>query len=67
MQMTSTIAINYEKIIKSGNYDADKMLSDISAALKRNRISLAEAEHLRALIDADMNKRMEIQLKQIGK
>lgn len=66
MIMESTIAKNYELIIKKGNYDPDKMLSDISAALKRNRITLAEAEYLRALVDADMNQRMEKQLKSIG-
>lgn len=66
MVLTSRIAKNYELIIKSGNYNPDLMLSDISAALKRNRITLAEAEYLRGLVDTDMNKRMEDQLRQIG-
>ena len=35
MVLTSRIAQNYEKIIKSGRYEADKMLSDLEAAYKR--------------------------------
>ena len=34
MVLTSRIAQNYEKIIKSGRYEADKMLSDLEARVE---------------------------------
>ena len=46
MVLTSRIAQNYEKIIKSGRYEADKMLSDLEAAYKRKLMTLAEKEYL---------------------
>ena len=51
MILTTTMAKNFERIIKSGNYDAAKVLSDIEAARVRKRITDAEAEYLNGLIE----------------
>ena len=66
MVLTSRIAQNYEKIIKSGKYDADKMLSDLEAAYKRKLMTLAEKEYLEGLVQADLENRVEEQVKQLG-
>ena len=66
MVLTSRIAQNYEKIIKSGKYDADKMLSDLEAAYKRKLMTLAEKEYLEGLVQADLEDRVEEQVKQLG-
>lgn len=66
MVLTTKMAKNIELIIKSGQYDADKMLSDIDASLKRSRITVAEAEYLKGLVQTDLENRIEEQLKQIG-
>lgn len=66
MILTSRIAKNYEKIIKSGKYDADKMLSDLEAAYKRKLMTLAEKEYLEGLVQADLENRVEEQVKQLG-
>ena len=66
MILTSRIAQNYEKIIKSGKYDADKMLSDLEAAYKRKLMTLAEKEYLEGLVQADLEDRVEEQVKQLG-
>ena len=66
MVLTSRIAQNYEKIIKSGKYDADKMLSDLEAAYKRKLMTLAEKEYLEGLVQADLEARVEEQVKQLG-
>lgn len=66
MILTSRIAQNYEKIIKSGKYDADKMLSDLEAAYKRKLMTLAEKEYLEGLVQADLENRVEEQVKQLG-
>ena len=66
MILTSRIAQNYEKIIKSGKYDADKMLSDLEAAYKRKLMTLAEKEYLEGLVQADLEARVEEQVKQLG-
>ncbi|MGL4801863.1 MAG: hypothetical protein ACRC18_06330 [Cetobacterium sp.] len=67
MILTTTMAKNMEKIIKSGNYDSAKMLYDIDAALLRKRITAEEAEYLRGLVEADLEARVEEQLRQLGK
>lgn len=67
MILTTTMAKNMEKIIKSGNYDSSKMLYDIDAALLRKRITAEEAEYLRGLVEADLEARVEEQLRQLGK
>lgn len=54
MVLTSRMAINYEKIIKSGNYNREKMLSDLSSAYKRNLITLEEKEYLEKLVKTDL-------------
>ena len=66
MVLTSRIAQNYEKIIKSGRYEADKMLSDLEAAYKRKLMTLAEKEYLEGLVQADLEARVEEQVKQFG-
>ena len=66
MILTSRIAQNYEKIIKSGKYDADKMLSDLEAAYKRKLMTLTEKEYLEGLVQADLEDRVEEQIKQLG-
>ena len=66
MILTSRIAQNYEKIIKSGRYEADKMLSDLEAAYKRKLMTLAEKEYLEGLVQADLETRVEEQVKQLG-
>ena len=66
MILTSRIAQNYEKIIKSGRYDADKMLSDLEAAYKRKLMTLAEKEYLEGLVQSDLETRVEEQVKQLG-
>ena len=66
MILTSRIAQNYEKIIKSGRYEADKMLSDLEAAYKRKLMTLAEKEYLEGLVQADLEARVEEQVKQLG-
>ena len=66
MVLTSRIAQNYEKIIKSGRYEADKMLSDLEAAYKRKLMTLAEKEYLEGLVQADLEVRVEEQVKQLG-
>ena len=66
MVLTSRIAQNYEKIIKSGKYEADKMLSDLEAAYKRKLMTLAEKEYLEGLVQADLEARVEEQVKQLG-
>ena len=66
MILTSRIAKNYEKIIKSGRYEADKMLSDLEAAYKRRLMTLTEKEYLEGLVQADLENRVEEQVKQLG-
>ena len=66
MILTSRIAQNYEKIIKSGRYEADKMLSDLEAAYKRKLMTLTEKEYLEGLVQADLEARVEEQVKQLG-
>ena len=66
MVLTSRIAQNYEKIIKSGRYDADKMLSDLEAAYKRKLMTLAEKEYLEGLVQNDLESRVEEQINQLG-
>ena len=66
MVLTSRIAQNYEKIIKSGRYEAYKMLSDLEAAYKRKLMTLAEKEYLEGLVQADLEARVEEQVKQLG-
>ena len=66
MILTSRIAQNYEKIIKSGRYEADKMLSDLEAAYKRKLMTLAEKEYLEGLVQIDLEDRVEEQVKQLG-
>lgn len=62
MVLTSRMAINYEKIIKSGNYNSEKMLSDLASAYKRNLITLSEKEYLEQLVQADLEADVEKQL-----
>ena len=62
MVLTSRMAINYEKIIKSGNYNSEKMLSDLASAYKRNLITLSEKEYLEQLVQADLEADVENQL-----
>ena len=66
MILTSRIAQNYEKIIKSGKYEADKMLSDLEAAYKRKLMTLTEKEYLEGLVQDDLENRVEEQVKQLG-
>ena len=66
MILTSRIAQNYEKIIKSGRYEADKMLSDLEAAYKRKLMTLTEKEYLEGLVQADLEARVEEQVKRLG-
>lgn len=66
MVLTSRIAQNYEKIIKSGKYEADKMLSDLEAAYKRKLMTLAEKEYLEGLVQNDLEASVEEQVKRLG-
>lgn len=65
MVLTSRIAQNYEKIIKSGRYDANKMLSDIEAAYSRKLMTLEEKIYLEGLVEADLIVNAEEQAKHI--
>ena len=65
MVLTSRIAQNYEKIIKSGRYDANKMLSDIEAAYSRKLMTLDEKVYLESLVEADLIGNAEEQAKHV--
>lgn len=65
MVLTSRIAQNYEKIIKSGRYDKEEMLSDLAAAFKRNLMTLAEKEYLEGLVQADLEKEAEAKVSKL--
>lgn len=65
MVLTSRIAQNYEKIIKSGRYDANKMLSDIEAAYSRKLMTLEEKIYLEGLVEADLIGNAEEQAKHV--
>ena len=65
MILTSRIAQNYEKIIKSGKYDANKMLSDLEAAYSRKLMTLEEKIYLEGLVEADLIVNAEEQAKHI--
>ena len=65
MVLTSRIAQNYEKIIKSGRYDANKMLSDIEAAYSRKLMTLEEKVYLEGLVEADLIGNAEEQSKHV--
>ena len=65
MVLTSRIAQNYEKIIKSGRYDANKMLSDIEAAYSRKLMTLEEKVYLEGLVEADLIGNAEEQAKHV--
>lgn len=65
MILTSRIAQNYEKIIKSGRYDANKMLSDIEAAYSRKLMTLEEKVYLEGLVEADLIGNAEEQAKHV--
>lgn len=65
MILTSRIAQNYEKIIKSGKYDANKMLNDLEAAYLRNLMTLEEKIYLEGLVEADLIGNAEEQAKHV--
>lgn len=65
MVLTSRIAKNYEKIIKSGRYNANKMLSDIEAAYSRKLMTLEEKVYLEGLVEADLIGNAEEQAKHV--
>ena len=65
MILTSRIAQNYEKIIKSGKYDANKMLNDLEAAYLRNLMTLEEKVYLEGLVEADLIGNAEEQAKHV--
>ena len=67
MVLTSRIAQNYEKIIKSGKYDASRMLNDLEAAYSRKLITLEEKKYLEGLVEADLIEDSEVQVKYISK
>lgn len=54
MRLNSRIAKTYEIIIKSGNYNKEKMLSDINAAYKRKLMTTEEKEYLNNMIQNDI-------------
>lgn len=66
MILTSRVAQNYEKIIKKGGYNTSKMLTDIQCAFDRKLMTLDEKKYLEALVDADIIKDSENQVKQLG-
>ena len=51
MVLTSRAAQNYEKIIKFGKYEANKMLNNIEAAYSRKLMTLEEKVYLENLIE----------------
>lgn len=63
MVLTSRIAQNYEKIIKSGKYVANKMLNDIEAAYSRRLMLLDEKMYLESLVEKDLMVNAEEQVK----
>lgn len=65
MILTSRIAQNYEKIIKSGKYDANKMLSDLEAAYSRKLMTLEEKVYLEGLVETDLIGNAEEQAKHV--
>ena len=67
MVLTSRVAQNYEKIIKSGKYEANKMLNNIEAAYSRNLITLEEKVYLENLIEQDLIDESEEQAKHLKK
>ena len=67
MVLTSRVAQNYEKIIKSGKYEANKMLNNIEAAYSRNLMVLEEKVYLEDLIEQDLIDESEEQAKHLKK
>ena len=67
MVLTSRVAQNYEKIIKSGKYEANKMLNNIEAAYSRNLMALEEKVYLEDLIEQDSINDSEEQAKHLKK
>ena len=67
MVLTSRVAQNYEKIIKSGKYEANKMLNNIEAAYSRNLMALEEKVYLEDLIEQDLINDSEEQAKHLKK
>ena len=63
MILTSKTAKDLEAIILKGEYDADVMLADIDGFLRRKRVTTQEAEYLRDLVEEQMDKRLEENLK----
>ena len=53
-------------LVGKDNYDYDKMLSDLEAAYKRKLMTLAEKEYLEGLVQADLEARVEEQVKRLG-
>ena len=51
MVLTSRAAQNYEKIIKSGKQEANKMLNNIETAYSRKLMTLEEKVYLENLIE----------------
>ena len=67
MVLTSRVAQNYEKIIKSGKYEANKMLNNIEAAYLRKLMTLEEKVYLENLIEQDLIDESEEQAKHLKK
>ena len=67
MVLTSRVAQNYEKIIKSGKYDANKMLNNIEVAYSRKLMTLEEKVYLENLIEQDLIDESEEQAKHLKK
>ena len=67
MVLTSRVAQNYEKIIKSGKYEANKMLNNIETAYSRKLMTLEEKVYLENLIEQDLIDESEEQAKHLKK
>ena len=67
MVLTSRVAQNYEKIIKSGKYEANKMLNNIEAAYSRKLMTLEEKVYLENLIEQYLIDESEEQAKHLKK
>ena len=67
MVLTSRVAQNYEKIIKFGKYEANKMLNNIEVAYSRKLMTLEEKVYLEDLIEQDLIDESEEQAKHLKK
>ncbi|MGL5381035.1 hypothetical protein [Clostridium sp.] len=69
MVLTTKVAKDLNLIIDNTlfDYGVDRMLENIEAYRKRNRITNEEAEYLKAKVEAKMDESVNAELKKINK